>query len=414
MALKRLRETAEAAPEDRGALAARAFERHAKLADKAFKTLGDMKGVALKAGQMLSYMDGAIPAEYADVYQQVLERLQQSAPALRWSTIRPTLEAEIGPLGEVFAKIDEAPFAAASIGQVHRAERLDGRVVAVKVQYPGVAKAMSSDLKNAELFHALLTPFMGIMGANRKTRRYIKAIMEELEARLLEELDYEREAAMQTRFRELLADEPDVVIPEVHADLSTGRVLVSELVRGRTLSEVCETAPQRERDRYGQILARVMLRCLYELGLFNADPHPGNYLFPADGRVCLLDFGCVKEIPPWMRRDMLDYVTDAIIATRTDAPEDWARFDVTLGKALHLDGSDPLVFRLYREFSLYIMRPALHDAPFDFTSAYTKESIDRVLDGAKEAIFAGRKIPRLPDLPPVPPDYTMLNRLQWG
>lgn len=413
VAIQRFRETAEAPREERGKVAARALKKHGDLADKAFRTLGDMKGIALKLGQMVSYMDGAIPVELAEVYQDVLTRLQQHAPALRWSAVRPVLEADLGPIDRAFATIEEEPFAAASIGQVHRATLPDGRAVAVKIQYPGVDAAMRSDLKNAEMFRTLMTPFMSMLGAGRGTRGYVREVMAEIRERLLEELDYEREAATQTRFRALLADDPDLIIPAVHATHSTRRVLTSDLIVGRSLQEVCESADQEARDRYGMLLTRSVLTSLYRFGLFNADPHPGNYLFPDDGTVCLLDYGCVKEIPPWMRDDMARYLRSAIVATRTDDPRDWARFDDALAHALRLDRSDPQMFRLYREFSLYIMRPALTDAPFDFTSAFTRESIDRVLDGARETVF-GKKIPRMPNIPQVPPDYTFLNRLQWG
>ena len=414
VAIQRFRETVEARPEDRGKIAAGALKKHGELADKAFRTLGDMKGVALKLGQMLSYMDGAVPLELTEVYQDVLARLQQQAPPLRWSAVRPVLEAELGALERAFASFDETPLAAASIGQVHRATLRDGRQVAVKVQYPGVDAAMRSDLKNAVMFQTLMTPFMSILGAGRGTRSYMREVMAEVRDRLLEELDYEREAATQTRFRTLLADDPELVVPAVHPRLSTRRVLTSDLIVGRRLQEVCETADQEARDRYGTVLTRAVLTSLYRFGLFNADPHPGNYLFPDDGTVCLLDYGCVKEIPPWMRDDMGRYLRTAIVATRTDDPRDWARFDDALAGALNLDRSDPQIFRLYREFSLYIMRPALIDAPFDFTSAFTRESIDRVLDGARETVFGKGKIPRMPNIPPVPPDYTFLNRLQWG
>jgi len=414
IAIERFRETAQAHPDERGRLAARALAKHGDLADKAARTLGDLKGIALKVGQMLSYMDGAIPAEYAEVYQQVLSRLQQSAPALRWSAIRPVLERELGPLDRAFSAIDEAPFAAASIGQVHRAVRLDGRVVAVKVQYPGVDAAMRSDLKNAALFQTLMTPFMSVMGAGRQTRGYMADVLAEIRARLLEELDYAREAAMQTRFRAIFAADPDLVVPEVHPDLSTPRVLTTTYTPGRSLQDVAATASQEERDRYGTLLTRAVTTSLYGAQLFNADPHPGNYLFPDDGRVVLLDYGCVKEIPPAMGADMRRYLRAAIVATRTDAPADWARFDDALATALHLDRGDPQLFRLYRDFSLYVLRPALVDAPFDFTTAYTKESIDRVLDGARETVFGKGKLPHIPDVPQVPPDYTFINRLQWG
>jgi len=416
IAWRRLKETVEAPKGQRGEVAEKALKKHADIAEKAFRTLGDMKGVALKVGQMLSYMDGVIPAEFSGVYQEVLGRLQQTAPALRWDSIRPVLEADLGDLGAVFATLEEEPFAAASIGQVHRGVLVTGEAVAVKVQYPGVDAAMRSDLKNAELFQTLMTPFMSFMGAGRATRGYIREVFDEVRARLLEELDYPREAAMQARFRDLLADDPEVLVPRVFPQACGARVLTSELVLGRTLQEVSATTTQEERDRYGTALARTLLRCLYQHGLFNADPHPGNYLFPEGGRVCLLDFGCVKEVPDWMRWDLKENLRHALRAERSGRPEDWARFDAVLARSLRLDEApDPDVVRIYREFYLYVIRPALHEeGPFDFTEAYTRESFDRVFEAAHRTVFGKGRLPRIPELPPVPPDYTFLNRLQWG
>lgn len=403
------------APEGaRGAAAARFAKKHADLADKAFRTLGDMKGVALKVGQMISYMDGVVPPELSGVYQDVLSRLQQAAPALRWSAIRPVLEQQLGPLERTFASIEEAPFAAASIGQVHRATLHDGAAVAVKIQYPGVDRAMRADLKNAELFQTMATPFMSVIGAGRATRKYMREVLDEVRTRLLEELDYEREAAMQERFRGLLAGDPEVRVPRVFTGSSSKKVLVSELVVGRTLQEVADADDQGARDRYGRILTRTLLDCLHVFGLFNADPHPGNYLFPGDGSVCLLDFGCVKEIPPWMRADMEQNLALALCATRSGDASDWARFDRQLGRALRLDALDPQLFGIYREFYLYVLRPSLTEGPFDFTSAYTRESFERVFEAVREQVFGKGVIPRVPEVPPIPPDYTFLNRVQWG
>ncbi|MCA9518526.1 MAG: AarF/ABC1/UbiB kinase family protein [Myxococcales bacterium] len=413
-AWKQLKGVVDAPEGGRGRAAERFAKKHADLADKAFRTLGDMKGVALKVGQMISYMDGVVPPELSGLYQDVLSRLQHAAPALRWSAIRPVLEAEIGPVERTFASFEEAPFAAASIGQVHRAVLRDGAAVAVKIQYPGVDRAMRSDLKNAELFQTMATPFMSVIGAGKATRKYMREVMAEVQARLLEELDYEREAAMQERFRALLAGDAEVRVPRVFTASSSRKVLVSELIVGRSLQDVADADDQAARDRYGRILTRTLLHCLHVLGLFNADPHPGNYLFPGDGSVCLLDFGCVKEIPGWMRDDMERNLRLALAATRSGADADWTAFDRQLGRALRLDALDPQLFRIYREFYLYVLRPALTEGPFDFTSAYTRESFDRVFEAVRDQVFGKGVMPRVPEVPPIPPDYTFLNRVQWG
>ncbi|MFT7581410.1 MAG: putative unusual protein kinase regulating ubiquinone biosynthesis (AarF/ABC1/UbiB family) [Myxococcota bacterium] len=421
MALKRLKETVDASGKtgsdtdsESSGLSEKLFKKHSDVAEKAFKTLGELKGVALKMGQMLSYMDGAIPQEYQAVYQDVLTRLQSEAPSLPWESVRPILEAELGDIETRFASIEETPFAAASIGQVHRAVLPDGTLVAVKVQYPGVDKAMASDLKNAALFQTMMSPALSMMGAKKATKSYMKEVMSEIQARLMEELDYEREARMQMRFRALLADDPDVVVPEVFAEWSTGKVLTSALIDAKPLSHVVEHADQETRDKYATTLTRAMLTLMHRHHLFNADPHPGNYLFFEDGRVCLLDFGCVKEIPDWMHTEMTAYLKAGVRASQTEDPDDWAAFDRALGKALRLDGAEPAMVAYFREFSLYIMRPALTEGPFDFTTAYARESFDRVMEGTRETVFGKGKMPRVPKIPEVPADYTFLNRLQWG
>ena len=400
--------------EVREKLAEGLLRKHAGAAEEAFQALGEMKGLALKMGQMLSYMDGALPEGYRPAYQEALTRLQRSAPPLAWSAVEPVLVAELGgPITTTYAEFATEPFAAASIGQVHRAVLRSGESVAVKVQYPGVERAMNADLKNLDLVEQLVRPIVGglSLGANQGMGREILA---ELRARLVEELDYEREATMQRRFAHILAGDPDIRIPRVFRDASSRRVLTTELVEGRTLQEVCDQDEREARDRYGTILTRGLLTCLYGHQIFNADPHPGNYLFPADGTVVLLDFGCVKEIPDWMHRDMKATLAAGITAVHADDPESWARFDAVIAQAYDLDPDSPVVWRVYREFLLFLLRPALRDEPFEFTPDLTRESFDRVAQAKAEVLFAGGVIPRIPELPRVPADYTFLNRLQWG
>jgi predicted unusual protein kinase regulating ubiquinone biosynthesis (AarF/ABC1/UbiB family) len=200
------------------------------------------------------------------------------------------VEAELGePPSRLFLEWDPVPIAAASIGQVHRAITRDGQAVAVKVQYPGVAEAISADLANAGLiFGSLAVVYPGFDPG---------PVVTELRERISEELDYEREAANQQLFADFYADHPFIAVPAVRADLSTARVLTTELATGATLAEV-DGWPQAEKDRIGEILYRFVFRSLYRLGMFNGDPHPGNYLFTPGGPVTFLDFGLIRRFTP--------------------------------------------------------------------------------------------------------------------
>ncbi len=407
IAWRRLRQAGETDSAHRGALAEEALAAHHDVADEALRTLGSMKGLALKIGQMVSYLDGALPEQYRAVYQSTLARLQREAPAMPWGAIEPILVEELQrPVAESFAEIEHEPFAAASIGQVHRARLRSGEAVAVKVQYPGVDRAVVADLKNVALMKSLLLPVLGLTGRGAMARN-LDATLGEIRARITEELDYEREARMQERFRASFADDPELVIPRVFRDHSSRRVLTSEFIVGRSLAEVRAQACPEERDRYGALLHRFMFRSIYEFQLFNADPHPGNYLFPTDGRLALLDFGCVKEIPDWMVAAMRRYFGAAL---RGDAAE----FDRAIIDAFKLDPAETDAFALYREFILYCIKPYLKDEEFAFTPEYTGASIDLMIDGMNKMVFKKGFLPRIPNLPSVPPDFTFISRLQWG
>jgi predicted unusual protein kinase regulating ubiquinone biosynthesis (AarF/ABC1/UbiB family) len=406
IAWRRLKQVSAAPSGARGPLVGEALARHADIADEAFRTLGSLKGLALKVGQMLSYLDGALPEEYRAVYQQTLARLQQQAPAVSFAAIEPLLVEDLGrPVAEAFARFEPEPFAAASIGQVHRAWLESGEAVAVKVQYPGIDRAVAADLKNVGMMKSLLLPVLGLSGRGQMAQN-LEEVLGEVRARVLEELDYEHEARMQERFRALFASDDELRVPRVFAAQSGRRVLTSEYIAGRTLAEVCASAPQAERDRYGVVLTRAMLVSIYRHRLFNADPHPGNFLFPDDGRVVMLDFGCVKELPEWMVPAMKRYVRAALAG---DAPE----FERAIVAAFKLDPAEPEAFALYRDFILYCLKPYLKDEPFAFTAEYTGGSIDHMLNGVNKMVFKGF-VPRIPNLPSVPADFTFISRLQWG
>jgi predicted unusual protein kinase regulating ubiquinone biosynthesis (AarF/ABC1/UbiB family) len=267
-------------------------QRHLETAMKLAGTLGEMKGAAMKLGQLASFIDTEfLPDEYREIYHEQLAKLRTSAPAMPWSKVVKVLEEEYDPerLDEVFEDIEEEAFAAASIGQVHRATLPDGRRVAVKVQYPGVAEAVESDLRNMAVIVRLARAIAPGLDP--------KAIAAELRERVLEELDYEYEAQNQRDFARAYRDHPFIYVPRVFSRCSRRRVLVSEYVEGLGFEEV-KQLPKEDRDRFGEIVFRFSFGSIYHLQHFNADPHPGNYLLMDDDRVAFLDFGMTKKLDP--------------------------------------------------------------------------------------------------------------------
>ncbi|MGI8945950.1 MAG: ABC1 kinase family protein [Thermoleophilaceae bacterium] len=264
-------------------------KRHLEAAERMLDTLGNMKGAAMKLGQLASFIDtDFLPEEYRALYQDKLARLRTSAPPLPWERVRDVLEEEWDePVEELFEQFEHEAAAAASIGQVHRAQLADGRDVAVKIQYPGVAEALRADMQNATMIMRLAKAIAPGLDA--------KAAAAELKERVLEELDYEYEAQNQRAFARSYRGHPFIHVPDVVTRLSRGRVLVSEWVEGVGFDRVREL-PQPERDRFGEIVFRFCFGSLYHLQHFNADAHPGNYLLMADGRVAFLDFGMTKHV----------------------------------------------------------------------------------------------------------------------
>ena len=246
-------------------------------------TLGTMKGVLMKLGQMASYVDdGLSPAA-----RRTLSRLQDSVPPMSPELAAGVITEELGlPPEQVFATWDPQPIAAASIGQVHRAITRDGRAVAVKVQYPGIAETIEADLGNV----ALLRRMLKITAPAQD----VDALITELRERISEELDYRREARNQQSFADYFDGHPTIHVPRIVSELSTRRVVTSELADGARFAELASW-PQAERDLAAETIYRFVFRSLYEAHAFNGDPHPGNYLFHGGGRVTFLDFGLVKH-----------------------------------------------------------------------------------------------------------------------
>ena len=246
-------------------------------------TLGTMKGVLMKLGQMASYVDdGLSPAA-----RRTLSRLQDSVPPMSPELAAQVVAEELGlPPERAFATWDPQPIAAASIGQVHRAITHDGRAVAVKVQYPGIAETIEADLGNV----ALLRRMLRIVAPKQD----VAALLAELRERITEELDYGKEARNQQLFADYYRGHPTIKVPEIVPELSTRRVVTSELADGARFAELA-TWSQAERDLAAETIYRFVFRSLYEAHAFNGDPHPGNYLFHRGGEVTFLDFGLVKH-----------------------------------------------------------------------------------------------------------------------
>jgi predicted unusual protein kinase regulating ubiquinone biosynthesis (AarF/ABC1/UbiB family) len=264
-------------------------ERTAALVQQLVDQLGQMRGAAMKVGQMISMVDfDGLPGEERDELQRRLAALRDDVPPVRFEDLEKLMRKELGgPLGRVFRDFDKQAFAAASIGQVHRATTLDGDEVAVKIQYPGVAEAVETDLRNV----TLLLPLVKRLAPGLDAR----ALASEMRERISEELDYELEAQNQRRIGRLMRGHPFVLVPNVHTDLSTRRVLVSEYVEGEGF-EAVRRADEAQRDRYGEIVFRFHFGLLYRDRIGLGDPHPGNYLLTPDGRVCFLDFGLVRYV----------------------------------------------------------------------------------------------------------------------
>jgi predicted unusual protein kinase regulating ubiquinone biosynthesis (AarF/ABC1/UbiB family) len=280
-------------------------------AERVLATLGELKGAALKAGQTLSLFADQLPE-----VQKVLGKLFSRAPTLPYPQIAAAIAAELGaPPEELFASFEQTPFAGASLGQVHRARLRSGEEVAVKVQYPGVDRALEDDVKNA----AAVVKTVGLGGGLLDTREYL----EEVKRELMAELDYRREIASLELFRGHLARWPDLVVPRVFPALCSGKVIVLERLEGPTLHEVEERADTMTREaRFA--LSQQLIRSFYGPFLLHrtihADTHPGNYVVMADGRLGVLDFGCVKHLSAAFRDCHVEVFDASLTGAKPDLP----------------------------------------------------------------------------------------------
>jgi len=289
-------------------------------AERIVHDLGQLKGAAMKVGQMLSLQDALLPPEVTGV----LRALQQQAPPIPFGVVKRQLDAELPGWRKTIKRLEPVAIAAASIGQVHRGVLRDGRPVAVKIQYPGIAEIIEADLVNLRrLLKSLFALF---------TDADFAPVWGEVRDRLREELDYENEAENLRRMAELWAGSDQVVIPGVIDAASSRCVLTMEYVAGYTPDEACGDAqPQALRDRWGAALFDFLLRGLFEHRFIHADPNLANFSFLADGRVVVYDYGCVKSVPRPIVKGYRELCRAALAGRRGEVPSLLAAMGVTTG-----------------------------------------------------------------------------------
>jgi predicted unusual protein kinase regulating ubiquinone biosynthesis (AarF/ABC1/UbiB family) len=357
-----------------------------RTADDITATLGTMKGVMVKLGQMASYVDEGL----APSVRRTLARLQDSVPPMSAELAAGVIASELGALPDrLFARWDPEPIAAASIGQVHRAITPDGLAVAVKVQYPGIAEMMAADLDNVSLLRRMLrvtAPSQDVDG-----------LVAELRERVLEELDYRREAANQQRLHRYFAGHPTISVPAIVPELSTRRVVTSELATGARFSDVLGW-DQHERDLAGETLYRFVFRSLYEVHAFNGDPHPGNYLFHGDGKITFLDFGMVKH---FTESDLLPLMTMARTLCVDDDP---AQFRASLEEAGFLVPGAPLSDAEIVDHLAVFYQLIRESAAVRVTGEYASAVVRRFFD-VRSPVAQYARIPR---------SYVVLQRINLG
>ena len=355
-------------------------------AEDVVAALGQMKGALMKLGQMASYLDEGMPPAMS----QALASLRSDAPPMPSDLALTEIERSLGrPLHELFSEIDPEPIAAASIGQVHRAVTSEGRAVAVKVQYPGIAQAIASDLDNSETLARLLgMVYPGL---------HPDDLVAELRARISEELDYSHEAANQTLFAEYYRGHPHVWIPEVDPARSSDRVLTSEFVAGRPFETVYDETDE-TKERVAEVLYRFVFRSLNRLHVFNGDPHPGNYLLADDGRIAFLDFGLVKHFE-------LAEVEQFARLIRAMIERDPTGFRRTAEEVNVLAPQAPFDDQeIYDWFASYY-EMILDDAAATFTSDYSATLLRQTFDTKTNAILKHAN---------VPPTFALIQRINLG
>jgi predicted unusual protein kinase regulating ubiquinone biosynthesis (AarF/ABC1/UbiB family) len=327
------------------------LDAHVRNAVRIVERSTELKGAFMKLTQMLSMRSDLLPPAALEI----LATVQSSVPPMPYEVIRDQITRELGaPPERRFARFEREAFAAASLGQVHRAVLPSGEDVVVKIQYPGVDQTVVQDLKNVR---ALLQTFARVGRDVMRQKIDPSEIYAELQERLSEELDYVNEAANLARFRRLFADDPEVVIPEPYEAFSSRRVLTMSSLEGYPLQDILAPGvDQSLKDWVAIKYFRVLWRQIFEFGVLHTDPHPGNYLVTHHPRLCMLDLGSVRVFPELIRRAYVE-LASAILADDEAAMSDCF---VRLGY-LDIDDDPAPMFRIMR----IIFEPVLHDRPYD-------------------------------------------------
>lgn len=352
-----------------------------KIAD----TLGDMKGAVMKVGQIASQYKDIFPPEVA----KAIAKLQRQAPPMPFADIKMQVERELGqPLNLLFQSFSETPFAAASIGQVHRAVLHDGTAVVVKVQYPGVDEACESDLKQVRLALRLT----GMLKIDKKLQ---DQLFEEIQNSLHAELNYEIEAQNLQVFKTFHAQlDPHIIIPSVYPDLSSRRVLTLSAELGESI-ETASTWPQEQRNILGRRLFQALGQEIFYLKRFHCDPHPGNFAFREDGSVIMYDFGGVKDLSA----DIVNHYQHLIHAARQG---DIQAIDQGLLDLRSIEATGKFPEELYRAWLEVLMRPLITDYDFAENSAH------------HDGVILAKQSLKYWDVFKPSPDTLMLNRTVSG
>lgn len=361
-----------------------------KTAEQVFKVLGELKGGAMKFGQALSVFEAALPEEIARPYRETLVKLQESAPPLPVRVVHKVLAKELGEdWRDHFAFFDDNPTASASIGQVHRGTWKDGRAVAVKIQYPGAAEALISDLNQIQRFAKIFALFMPGLD--------MKPLLEELRARIIEEVDYRYEAQAQETYARVYDNDPDIAIPKVV--MVSDRVLVSEWMDGTPLSKIISGGTREQRNNAGMKLARFHFTSPDRAGLLHADPHPGNFRLLDDGRLGVLDFGACNRLPDGFPEPMKNLLKHALDDDALGLYEGFKKDGFILSEV----DVDP---QLVLDYLVPLVEP-LRTETFKYSREWLRDQSARVGDPRNPTAKIGFQLN-------LPAEYVLIHRVTLG